>query len=162
MRKIDNWNMGDTEDILYIERMTQSNPLTRKDFLSLVNDSDIMCLVMRENGLVLGFVLYGIYKFHLNIYTMVVHPDFRKQGIGTSLLEEVKNRVLKHPLRRVVFLKVRESHLETLYWAKKRGFLAISIDNEAFSVPDEDGIIMKWATPEKAKQEKGVLEDITL
>lgn len=36
---------------------------------------------------------------HAYIFRMIVHPDYRKQGIGTAIMEELMKMLKEHKLR---------------------------------------------------------------
>ena len=75
----------------------------------------------------------------LHIGNLAVHPDYRRQGLGTELLARLFSA---YPSVRMVWLEVRISNTAAQNLYMKLGFRQISIRKNYYQVEKEDAIIM--------------------
>lgn len=90
----------------------------------------------RCNGLVLTDikepVAYVIFRQHkqdkvmMHLINLVVHPDYRRQGFGTLLLENLKNRMRRNGLPMLI-ASVRESNTAMHLFLHKNGFISTNV-----------------------------------
>jgi ribosomal-protein-alanine N-acetyltransferase len=110
------------EDLTSIQKISS---LSLKSFLPLEyfkrNLTNI--LVAIENGINVGFIVFK----NGNILNIAVHPDFRRRGIGKSLIKEVMRRFDR------VRLRVRESNKDAINFLEKLGFKKKRIIKEYYS-----------------------------
>lgn len=78
-------------------------------------------IVAVDNSKVVGFVLFTWDGWDSSIYRLSVHPDYRKRGIGTKLLEEAEKR-LKRLGADVTSLRVHVNNKEALEFFRKRRY----------------------------------------
>lgn len=90
-----------------IERFLKRNPET--------------CFVSLEDETVTGVILCGHDGRRGYIYHTVVHPDYRKQGVGTALIDAAVSALKKEEITRVC-LNVMESNEEGKRFWMKRGW----------------------------------------
>lgn len=57
------------------------------------SDPDVMCIMAKHEDQVVGFLLYRIDGNDIEIVNIMVHPSWRRQGIGTALMEDLENFV---------------------------------------------------------------------
>jgi ribosomal-protein-alanine N-acetyltransferase len=93
----------------------------------------------------------------IHIATIATHPDFRKQGIGSSLLSHVL-RSAQEEGAVASFLEVRESNLAAQEMYLKFGYIESGRRENYYRDDGEDAILMtlesldRWADPvEKAE-----------
>jgi len=60
------------------------DPLIRRD-------ADALVLVSND-GLMVGSLVIGWDGWRCHLYRLAVHPDYRRRGIGTSLLKRAEQR----------------------------------------------------------------------
>ena len=91
----------------------------------------------RCNGLVLTDIkepmAYILFRQHkqdgremMHLINLVVHPDYRRQGFGTLLLENVKNRMRRRRLPMLI-ASVRDSNTAMHLFLKKNGFISTNV-----------------------------------
>lgn len=80
-------------------------------------------LVAVKSGMTVGFIVFK----NENVLNIVVHPDFRRRGIGRSLIEEVIKKFKR------VRLRTRENNRDAINFLKKLGFSKRRIIKEYYS-----------------------------
>ncbi len=74
-------------------------------------------VVYEEDGLVEAFIVFSKLYEVLDILYIVVAEDFRKRGLGTTLIDFVATSEIKR-----VMLEVRETNTIAIEFYKKNGF----------------------------------------
>lgn len=78
-------------------------------------------IVAEDNGKIVGCIFFTWDGWDSSLYRLAVHPDYRKHGLGTKLLEEAENR-LKHLGADVASLRVHVNNKEAKEFFRKRGY----------------------------------------
>ncbi|WP_229590603.1 GNAT family acetyltransferase [Pseudodesulfovibrio sediminis] len=82
---------------------------------------DDLFFVAVENDTVIGTIMAG-YDGHRGwIYSLAVHPDQRKHGIGSMLLHHAENALTKRGCFKIN-LQVRESNVDVIRFYEANGF----------------------------------------
>ena len=136
-------------------------PLERKDleFLALSKDKDFVdgysleeltrsfenrslkgFIAYMENQAV-GYILYTLTDFDLDIDSVFVLDAFRKKGIGKKLVLEVLSMATKKGLEKV-FLEVRKSNIPAISLYQSQGFIEFSV-RKKYYFDGEDAICMQ-------------------
>ena len=79
------------------------------------------CFVALDDDAVIGVILCGHDGRRGYIYHTVVHPDYRKQGIGTALINAAVDALQKEGITRVC-LNVMESNGDGKHFWVNRGW----------------------------------------
>ena len=58
-------------------------------------EPDGSIIIADVNGKIVGCIFFTWDGWDSSLYRLAVHPDYRKQGLGTKLLEEAENRLKK-------------------------------------------------------------------
>lgn len=74
------------------------------------------------------------------IANIVVHPGYRRLGIGTRLVNEVIEYAKKHDIRRLT-LEVRASNAPAIALYENMGFKKEGVRRGFYDSPKEDGLI---------------------
>lgn len=97
------------------------------------------CRVAEQEAMVVGFlVARKVADREIEILNIAVAPDFRRQGVGRRLLDDI----LSHH-RGECFLEVRESNVAARRFYEKAGFQTITRRLQYYSNPVEAAIVMK-------------------
>ena len=83
-------------------------PISKKDFVEIVNDNNIISILAEINYIIVGLCIISIKPVATNtallprkvayMEDLCVHQDYRKQSIGKRLFNEAKERALEFKL----------------------------------------------------------------
>src|SRR5574343_1077435 len=76
-------------DIVEIERRAVAKPLPRAALDQLLNRRNVMGIVAKYDSII-GYAIYEMHQFHLDVLMLVVDPRDRRSGVGSRLLSELK------------------------------------------------------------------------
>lgn len=153
---IEKMTPDDLDRVLEIEQLSYPTPWSRRAFLSeLTENSYAHYFVARVGGEIVGYFGMWIILEEAHITNIAVHPSFRRQGIGESMLRFAFEKAKELGATRMT-LEVRVSNIpaQTLY--RKLGFEDRGIRRGYYTDTNEDAIIM-WKDdlgPRKPKQEQ--------
>lgn len=128
---------NDLKDILKIEN-TCEHPWTEKRFIESLRRRDGIGMVAQLNNSIVGYVTYRFRDEHLRLTNLVVHPEYRRIGIGTQIINKMKYKVDFSPRRKAIYFDIRETNLDMQLFLKKMDFRAIRIVHNAWSDTGED------------------------
>ena len=142
---LDRMRADDLEEVVAIERASFSMPWSRGAFLYELQQNRVArCLVMRDDGRVVGYLCLWEIGDELHITNVAVHPEYRRRGIGRSLvsgvLEDARARKLK-----LVVLEVRPSNHEARTLYESFGFREVGRRRGYYYDTGEDALVMEIA-----------------
>lgn len=98
-------------------------------------------LVALHGDKVIGFVGMWIVFNEGDITNVAVHPDYRKQGVGNLLIDNLITLCKKNNINSLT-LEVRESNIPAQSLYKKHGFKEEGVRKNFYNNPKENAIIM--------------------
>lgn len=123
---IRNYNNKDRDEVIKLWNEVfpitspHNDPLTSIDRKLAVNDNLFFVAESNDKKLV-GTIMAG-YDGHRGwIYSLAVNPDYRKKGIGTSLIKHAEKELLKLNCPKLN-LQVLSSNKEVIDFYKQNGF----------------------------------------
>ncbi len=133
---------GDLAAVVSLENRCFSDPWSQSALLGeLVADQLRLPLVIEVNGEVRGYLLAWRVVDQLHLLNIATDPDFRRRGLGTTLLQEAARRGAR--LGMVEFtLEVRRSNTPALRFYEKHGFGKTGVRAGYYADNGEDAIIM--------------------
>jgi ribosomal-protein-alanine N-acetyltransferase len=137
-------NRGDLRFVMEIEKESFSNPWHLSSFEGEIQNFDISfpyVVIHPETGKLIGYVIFWQIGKEVQISNFAVHPDFRKRGVGSSVLGRILG-IIKKRGANIVILEVRESNNSARFLYKKFGFKEAGIRKDYYSLPDEDAVVM--------------------
>ncbi|MCA6072587.1 MAG: ribosomal protein S18-alanine N-acetyltransferase [Endomicrobium sp.] len=124
------------DDIIKIEEKSFINPWTKDMFLSSAKNSAVKFRILIKNKTVVGYYVISSVADETEILDIAVNPDFRKQSLGKSLLEDIKKEAAGK-----IFLEVRKSNVAALNLYKLFNFEEIAIRKRYYK--NEDALILR-------------------
>jgi len=98
---------------------------TKAQVAQLLRNYNSIGLVARVEGLIVGFVIGDMYVdgriLQGHICTIEVLPNFRRQGIGEKLLQEIE-KIFRQKNVRASALEVREDNIPAIRFYRKLGY----------------------------------------
>ena len=76
------------------------------------------CFVAETDNKIVGALMAGNDGRRGYIYHTAVHPDYRKQGIGTALVQSAISALRKSGINKVALVVFARNHNANLFWEK--------------------------------------------
>ena len=137
----DNLKHNHLDSLCELEKMCFSIPWTRTMFEGDVTNHTAYYVLALDGSKVVGYC--GLYKVldESDITNIAVHPDYRRQGLASQLMNHIFDYCHKCNLGSVT-LEVRESNLNAINLYKKHGFHIVGKRKNYYSDTHEDAILM--------------------
>ena len=139
--------VADLEAVLEIEQASFPIPWSRNAFLQelLENDRAIYLIARDETERIAGYIGMWIVLDEGHITNLATHPDFRRSGVGRTLLAAMMTAGREQGVRYVT-LEVRRSNLAAQQLYQKAGFAPMGVRRQYYLDNKEDAVIM-WKGP---------------
>ncbi|MBI4484160.1 MAG: ribosomal protein S18-alanine N-acetyltransferase [Acidobacteria bacterium] len=140
---------SDLDSVTVIEQVSRLAPWGHDGYLRVLDSpAGVRALVAEgrvgeeQQGPVMGFVVAQVLAHEMEIYQIAVHPDFRRVGVGTSLMEYVLGEGERSGCREC-YLDVRRGNLEAINFYIKHGFEVCGVRPRYYRNPSEDALVMR-------------------
>lgn len=134
--------LDDIPQVLEIERASFSNPWSENSFRSeLTQNEHSYFFVAEENNQVLGVLGYWFIIDECHISTVAVRPEWRRRGVGQSLLSYALAQGVKQGAL-MATLEVRLSNAAAIDLYQKFGFKIVGQRKHYYRDNGEDALIM--------------------
>lgn len=140
----------DTPEVLDIENGSFPDPWEEEDFLRCLRQRNRIGMVAEVGEKVVAFMVYELHKYKLHILNLAVHPEHRREGIGSQMVAKLQRKLASHRRTRIT-LDVRETNLGAQQFFSRRGFKAVQVLRGWFW--QEDGYLMEYALPDAVDEE---------
>jgi ribosomal-protein-alanine N-acetyltransferase len=134
---------ADLDTVMEIERLSFATPWVRQAFAEEIDRpwAHLELLHDRRRGRAVGFCNYWLVSDELHILNVAVHPDFRKQGCASLLVQRILEVARRHKTR-VVSLEVRASNHAARSLYRKFGFCEVGTRPKYYADDSEDAVLM--------------------
>ena len=139
----------DMAEVLKIESASFECPWCDDDFLSVLSQRNCIGMVAEHGCELVGFMIYELAKSRLLIRDFAVHPKWRRHGVGTAMVERLKDK-LNQQRRTELRVELRERNLDGQRFYRAQGFKAIEVLREHYADTDEDCYVMQYKMPVSA------------
>lgn len=138
---IEKMKSDDIANVVEVENNSFDIPWSKESFENELKNKLAMYLVAKVEDKAVGYV--GVWKIfdEGHITNVAVHPDYRGQGIGKSLISELLYLCEKEGINSLT-LEVRKSNIVAQSLYKSFGFVEEGIRKGYYSDNNEDAIIM--------------------
>jgi len=116
----------DLERVLAIENDSFEFPWREDDFVWCLKHRNNIGMVAEHGERIMGFVMYELAKTHLRILNFAVDSRFRRQGVGTVMIDKLKAKLYEQRRNRLL-LEVRDSNLPGQLFFRSQGFRAVNV-----------------------------------
>lgn len=135
------------DGVLAVEEATFSIPWTRKDFEREMTENNLaIYYVAVADGKIVGYAGMWHVITEGHITNVAVLEDYRKQGIGDALMEQLEQVAMKKEMIGIT-LEVRISNAPAQYLYHKHGYRAEGLRKNYYPDTHEDAVIMWKYTP---------------
>jgi ribosomal-protein-alanine N-acetyltransferase len=135
---------SDLDAIMEIERVSFRAPWSRQVFVEELDREWAHVDVLKERvagARVIAFVNYWLVRDEVHVLNVASHPNARRQGHASRLLEHVIAFAHRHKCRYVT-LEVRRSNAGAIRLYKKYGFRPVGVRPNYYVEDNEDAIVM--------------------
>lgn len=132
----------DMPEVLEIENACFEFIWTEENFLCCLRQRNCIGMVAEQNGGVVGFMIYELDKTSLRIINFAVHPVYWRQGIGTAMMNRMKQKIQRR--RNEIHLEVRERNTAAQIFFRSQGLVVIDILKDWYDDTDEDAYQFSW------------------
>lgn len=132
---------SDLDEIMTIERASFSYPWSPRFFLQELGVPCARSLLAVLGGKTVGYIVYWLLPSEVDIHNLAVHPTYRRQGIGMSLLQGVVEEAKRDGASKVT-LEVRKSNEAAQRLYHFLGFVARGVRKGYYSDDGEDALAM--------------------
>lgn len=147
----------DMPEVLHIEQESYDYPWCEEDFLRCLRQRNCIGMVAELGEKVVGFMIYELHKSKLHILNFAVHPEYRRQGIGTQMIQKLISKLSSHRRTRIT-LEIRETNLGSQIFFRQGGFRAVRVMREHYEDTGEDAYLMHYRFV-PAAQTEATLDD---
>ena len=114
----------DMPEVVDIEWLSFKDYWTEDDFLRVLRGRNTIGKVAEVGETIIGFLVYEIKKNGMDILNLAVHPNWRRKGIGSALVNDLKTKIRRRPRMRIV---LSDSNLDGHLFIKAMGFAAVEV-----------------------------------
>lgn len=140
----------DMPQVLEIESARPASPWMEDEFLKVLRQRNCIGMVAEADERIVGFMIYELNKYRLQILNFAVHPDFRRRSVASQMAAKLIGK-LSSQRRTKISLHVRESNLTAQLFFRSLGFKAMEIAHDHFEDTGEDAYLMNYVYREPAE-----------
>lgn len=133
--------LRDIPELVGMEQDNFSRPWTEQHFKDLLERDYYIGLVDERDGRIAGFALLTVLGNEGDVDKVLVHADFRKQGVASLLLEALLDAGRRRGVEGFT-LEVRVSNTPAINLYTKYGFVTEGTRPRFYDRPTEDALIM--------------------
>lgn len=139
---------GDLDELCRLEDLCFSDPWSRDSLAGELDNPLAVYTGLGRGSALLGYVGTRRVLDEWEIVNVAVDPAFRREHLGSRLLEAVLGEARDRAVRRI-FLEVRESNAPARGLYEKYGFRPIARRKHYYDHPVENAIVMAWGGEEE-------------
>ena len=145
--------LADIPSIEQVERRAYSTPWSRTMFAGEIAKPTSRCYGAFDADRLAGYLIVSRYVDAWHIMNVAVHPEYRRQGVASRLLDELFD-LTAGDARRGYTLEVRVSNATAIALYERFGFEPSGIRRGYYTDNREDALIM-WRDPEPGRATAG-------
>lgn len=138
---IEKMRLEDLPQVLAIEQASFPTPFSENLFRMELNLDVARLYVVRQREQVIGYIDYWCLGPEMHVITIAAHPDFRRQGIGSFLIEFMFEDAKKNSVKQIS-LDVRASNNAAITLYGKFGFRQTGVRKRYYQDNEEDALVM--------------------
>lgn len=140
--RIERYEPADLDALMEIENLSFSAPWSRQSYEELWPLESVDIWVARLGTAFVGYMLVQHIGEEMELHTLGVRPEERRQGIARSLLEHMVGEARRLGVRRV-FLQVRPSNAPARALYEAFGFRVVGVRHGYYRDNNEDALVLR-------------------
>lgn len=128
--------------IAELEKLCFNDPWSEKSIASELNNRLSCWLVALDGDSVVGYVGSQTVLGETDMMNIAVHPDYRKQGVATDLIQSLIDALSKQGSHSLM-LEVRQTNEPAKRLYESLGFETVGIRKNYYRNPREDALILR-------------------
>jgi len=129
-------------DVANLEKLCFSDPWSENSIANEVRNPLALWLVAIKEGMVIGYIGSQSVTGEADMMNLAVHPNYRRQGVAKSLVEELVNELKKRDVN-MLTLEVRASNESAKQLYFQNGFVQVGRRPNYYRNPKEDAFILR-------------------
>lgn len=139
---ITNMTNAHVTQIAELEKCCFNDPWSEMSIASELNNRLSCWLVALDGDVVVGYVGSQTVLGETDMMNIAVHPDYRKQGIATDLIQTLIDTLSKQGSHSLM-LEVRQTNEPAKNLYQALGFETVGIRKNYYRNPREDALILR-------------------
>ncbi len=133
----------DLPEILQIEGRSFQFAWMEEDFLCCLRQRNCIGMVANYDGKIVGFMIYEMHGAKFHILNFAVHPDWRRQCVGSQMVAKLVSKLSGHRRSRIT-LELRETNLIAQLFFSRQEFRAVNVLRNYYEDSGEDAFLMEY------------------
>jgi [ribosomal protein S18]-alanine N-acetyltransferase len=129
----------DLPSVIEIEKLSAITPFAESQFQKELNLSNAHLYVAKIDNKTIGYIDFWHTADEVELINIAVHPDFRKEKVGTRLMDFLVRFVAKQKVSKIN-LEVRKSNRAAIHLYKQFGFKQVGVREKYYRENGEDAL----------------------
>lgn len=142
----------DMPEVLQAEQLSFDYAWTEEDFVRCLRQRNCIGMVAENGDKVIGYMVYELHKNKLHFLNFVVHPYWRRRGIGAQMVAKLIGKLSSHRRTRIT-LEVRETNLVAQLFFSSQEFRAVRVLRNFYEDSGEDAFLMEYRSSDEVGDE---------
>ncbi|SHI74378.1 [SSU ribosomal protein S18P]-alanine acetyltransferase [Malonomonas rubra DSM 5091] len=141
----------DLPAVLQVEQQSYPHPWSSGQFRQELNNAVSSVELLWHDEQLAGYICYWLIAGEMQILNVATAPEFRRQGVGSRLLQHAFDRCASRGLERA-WLEVRTGNAAAIALYRKHGFVA-DVVRSGYYRDGEDALLMVKDFPPAGQSE---------
>ena len=128
-------------DIVFLERQCFSRPWSPSQYRQFLERDNFRVMGIFEAEILIAYISFYFLHDEAEIINLAVSHDFRRKGLGSSLVSKVLDVCLEEKVK-MIFLEVRPSNVPALCIYRRLGFQEAGRRKQYYPDNLEDALIL--------------------
>lgn len=118
----------DFQEVIEIEQFSYDDPWQYRDISEYYMRDNHWGIVATDESLIQAFAWYSVEPVYLRLWNIAAHPDSRREGYATRVIEDLKLRLnIDCSSGSFIVADVRETNLNALLFFQSNEFKCVKI-----------------------------------
>lgn len=134
----------DMPAMMAAERLGRDDRWDEDRYLAVLREKNAIGMVAEMGGdVVAGGMLYELHRSHIHLARFVVHPGWRRRGVGRLLVARLKSKLSLHRRTSITAMAPESYGYEGPLFLRACGFVATGVVRDGYG-PGIDGIAFTY------------------